>query len=147
MERRVASGMSSRGVTAEEDDLANPVRPGAGKLSRREPGARAGEHRRRLTAAGVEHSRQLARLGLSCWRTGELAIGESCTDPVVAHDAVCATELLVEAPDARVVPLLLQMGHPSTAEEEQRPFAHRRVRDPPSVELAEADVLLHDPAV
>jgi hypothetical protein len=39
------------------------------------------------------------------------------------------------------------MGYPPAAEEEQRALAHRRVRDSLTVELAEADVLLHDPQV
>ena len=56
-----------------------------------------------------------------------------------------ARELLEEAPCGGVVPLVLEVGHPPAPEEEERAVADRRVRDPPPVQLAEPDLLLHDP--
>ena len=76
-------------------------------------------------------------------RSRERSVGEACADPVVADDAMRDREVLVERAGLRLVPLLLEMSHEAAAEEEQRPLADGRVRDPLSVELAEADVLLH----
>ena len=54
-------------------------------------------------------------------------------------------EALVEPPRGGLLPLVLEMCHPPPAEEEQRPLAHARVRDPLAGERAEPDVLLHGP--
>ena len=56
-------------------------------------------------------------------------------------------EPLVERTGARIAPLLLEMGHPPPAEEDERPLAHRRIRDPLTVELAKTNLLLHGPTV
>ena len=76
-------------------------------------------------------------------RPRKRSVGEAGADPVVANDAMRACEVLEERTGLRLVPLLLEVGHEAAAEEEQRPLAGGGVRDPPAVELAEADVLLH----
>ena len=77
----------------------------------------------------------------------QVAIGEPGSDPVVANDPVSKRELLEERALARVRPLLLEVRHPASPEQEQRPLADRRVGDSLPSELAEADVLLHGPSV
>ena len=76
---------------------------------------------------------------------GQLTSRESRSEPVVPDDAVAPRELRVEVARARVVPLLFEMRHPLCAEHEQRPLAERRVGDAAAFDLAEPDVLLHDP--
>ena len=134
-----------RDVAPEEHDLPHELRGASGEARRHDGRAREGEHGRRLVPARVDHRPEDARVELDRWRPGQLTSRESRTEPVVADDAVAPRELRVEVARARVVPLLLQVRHPLRAEHEQRPLAERRVRDAAAVDLAEPDVLLHDP--
>ena len=74
-----------------------------------------------------------------------MPLGETRTEPVVADDEVVLGELLVEAPRKRIVPLLLEVGDPLRAEDERRSLSDGGVGDPPAVELAEPNVLVHGP--
>ncbi len=134
-----------RDVAREEHDLADEggsrAREAHGRLAR----TRAREHDPGLSSGRLEHARQRPCLRLDRRRGRQLAIGEACADPVVAHDPMRAGEILEERACARLLPLLLEVRDPPRAEQEQRPFADRRVRDPAAVQLAETDVLLHHP--
>ena len=110
-----------------------------------EAGARAREHRRRPLRARVEHGGELRRLVLLGRGALEHAVGEPGPEPVVPDDPVGTGEALEEGARRRVLPVLLEVRHPATAEEQQRSLADARVRDPAPVELREAEVLLHHP--
>ncbi len=133
------------GVAAEEDDLLNAL----GHLGREagggEAGTRACEERRWPVGARVQHGCELRGLVLRGGRALEHAVGEPDPEPVVPDDPVRTGETLEEAARRRVVPVLLEVRHPAPAEEQQRPFADARVREPAPVELREAEVLLHHP--
>ena len=103
------------GVPAEEDDLAHELRVAARVARSGEAGARAGEHESRLHAHGVVDGRQRSHVELDRGLV-KLAVGETGADPVVADDAVRGSELLEERPGARIVPLFLEVGHPTSAE-------------------------------
>ena len=66
-------------------------------------------------------------------------------EPVVPDDPVGTGEALEEGARRRVLPVLLEVRHPATAEEQQRSLADARVRDPAPVELREAEILFHHP--
>ena len=142
--RRIGDVVARR-VAAEEDDLAHALRRFGREPGGREPGARAREQRRRPVGARVEHRRELRGLGLGSRRPLERTVGEPCAEPVVADDPMRPGEALEERARIGVVPLLLEVRHPSAAEEQERPLADARVCDTAPVELAEADVLLHHP--
>ena len=148
VDERVARGrrdVVTRGVAAEEDEPVHTLGKLARKARCREAGARGREDRGPPAAAGLEHRRELTCLGLGRRRGGERAVGHARPEPVVAHDAMAAGKVLEERPSAGLLPFLLEVRHPPAAEQEQRALAHRRVGDPPSVQLAETDVLLHHP--
>jgi hypothetical protein len=132
-------------VGAEEHDPPHPLGRRGRERGGGDAGARAREQGGRAASARLEHRPEHAHVGLDARSDPGLALGEPHAEPVVAGDAVGPGELLVEAPRPRVLPLLFEMGDPAPAEEEQRPLADGRVRDPLAVERAEADVLLHGP--
>ena len=126
--RSTSSGdwSASRAVTADEHEHAN-IETGPPPTAR-------------MTASSTRVSRSTDA------ELGQAAIGEPRADPVVAHDRVRPRELLVEATGERIVPLLLEVRHPLRAEDDRRAGADGRVRDARTTrELAEPDVLIHDP--
>ena len=146
VDERAACGLRdvvARRIAAEEDQLPYTLRLVAAEERGREAGAGAGEEDGGLVSARVDHRSEGARFGVERRRRGQAPIREPDAEPVVADDAMVPCELLVEAPGARVVPLVLEMRHPAAAEDEQRPHAHGGVGDPAAVQLAEADLLLH----
>ena len=144
-ERRVTSGMSLRDdVGAEEHELAHPLRAPARVVAR----WRGPRTSRRTAIAGSGPTAACTAASVRVFEldrrpAGSVAVREPGADPVVADDPMRGRELLEERARARIVPLLLEVRHPAAAEEEERALAHCRVRDPPAVELGEADVLLH----
>jgi hypothetical protein len=130
-------------VAPEEHELGDPLRRRARQAERREARARAGEDRGGLVPARVEDGRERTRLRLDRRHKGVIALRQPGAEAVVADDAMRARELLEEASGVRILPLLLEVGHPAAAEEQRRALARRRVGDPAPVELAEADLLLH----
>ena len=97
-DRRVASGMSSpRRVAAEEDELVDPL----GRVAANRDVARPAQEQAKTSAGWspllAEHGAERARLGLDRRRRREPPVGEPDAEAVVAHDAVPARELLVEA--------------------------------------------------
>ncbi len=100
---------------------------------------------RGLGAHRLVHRRKRAHVELHRGVRWQGSIREAGADPVVAHDPMGLGQVLEERARPRVIPLLLEVGDPAAAEEEQRPLSEDGVRDPSAVELAKADVLVHGP--
>ena len=132
-----------RDVAPEEDEFLHPLGREAREPGGRHAGARAGEQRDPALAARVEHRGEDTRLRLDGGRARRVPVRQAGSHAVVADDAMRTGEFLEEAPRVRIIPFLLEMRHPPSAEEQRRAFPDRRVRDPAAVELAEADLLLH----
>src|SRR6185437_4869211 len=72
-----------------------------------------------------------------------LALRETRAQPVVADDAITGRERFDEAAKRGLVPVLDDVADPPGRQDERRPGADRRVRDPPPLEAQEAGLLRH----
>ncbi len=132
-----------RGIAPEEDEPLDALGRDARESGGCDAGAGAREERHAVPAARVDHGGERAHLRLDGRCAHPVPVREARAEPVVAHDPMRPGELLEEHPGVRILPLFLEVRHPAPAEEQRRALTDGRVCDPPAVELAEANLLLH----